>query len=72
MEIKGKLALIEEIMDMDDGTLKPDTQLDNLDCWDSLARLSLIVMMDDNFGKTLNGEQVRDLKTVQEILELME
>lgn len=72
MDQTAKLALIEEAMELDEGTLKPTDVLETLDNWDSVARLSVIVMMDDTFGKKLSGPQIREFRTVQDILNFME
>ncbi len=72
MELKEKLALIEEALDTEEGVLMPETVLDEVDSWDSIAALSLIAMLDDNFGKTLSGKEIKALKTVGDILAHME
>ncbi len=72
MELKEKLALIEEALDTQEGALAPETVLDEVESWDSIAVLSLIAMMDDNFGKTLSGSEIKALKTVGDILAHME
>ncbi len=72
MELKEKLALIEEALDTEEGTLTPETNLDDLAEWDSIAALSLIAMMDENFGKTLPGKEIKELVTVGDILAHME
>ena len=71
MTINEKLALLEETLDVEAGSLKEDTLLDSLEEWDSMSRLSVIVMMDDEFSKTISGEQVRGYKTVKDILDAM-
>ena len=72
MELKEKLALIEEALDTQEGALAPETVLDEVESWDRIAALSLITMMDDNFGKTLSGSEIKALKTVGDILAHME
>ena len=72
MELKEKLALIEEALDTQEGALAPETVLDEVESWDSIAALSLIAVMDDNFGKTLSGSEIKALKTVGDILAHME
>ena len=72
MTTEKKLALLEEMLEMDAGELKAEAQLADLDNWDSMAKLSLIVMMDDEFGKTLTGAQIKGFTTVQDILNYME
>ena len=40
--------------------------------WDSIAALSLIVMLDEHFGKTITGAQIKELSTVSDILAYMQ
>lgn len=72
MELQEKLSLIEEALDTEEGVLTPETVLEDVDSWDSIAALSLIAMMDDNFGKTLSGREIKALVTVGDILAHME
>ena len=72
MDLKEKLALIEEALDIDEGSLSPETLLSEVDEWDSIAALSLIVMLDEEFEQTISGEQIKALVTVQDILAYME
>jgi len=66
-----KLAMLEEVFEMDEGTLSADMQLDELEQWDSMAKLSVIVLMDDEFGKELTGDQIKKFVKVQDILDFM-
>ena len=72
MELKEKMALIEEVLDVEEGSLTPETLLSDVDEWDSIAALSLIVMLDENFNKTVSGAQIKALKSVKDILAYME
>ncbi len=72
MELKEKLALIEEVLDVEEGSLSPETELADVDEWDSIAALSLIVMLDEKFKKTVSGAQIKALETVNDILTYME
>ena len=72
MELKEKMALIEEVLDVEEGSLTTETLLSDVDEWDSIAALSLIVMLDENFNKTVSGAQIKALKSVKDILAYME
>lgn len=72
MSTEEKLALLEETFEADEGTIKADMSLSDVEEWDSMSKLSLIVMMEDEFGKKLNGNDIRGLESVQDILELMQ
>ena len=71
MTNEEKIAMLEDMLELDGGTLKPETELESIEEYDSMAKLSLIVMMDDEFGKKLSGEKIREFKTVQDILDFM-
>lgn len=71
MTQEEKIALLEDMLELEGGTLKPETELGSIDEYDSMAKLSLIVLMDDECGKKLTGEQIREFKTVQDILDFM-
>ncbi len=72
MNEKEKLALLEDTFNMEEGTLTPDMPLAEIDEYDSMSKLSLIVMMDDEFGVKLDGAAVRSFQTVADILAKME
>ena len=72
MDVKEKLMKLEEILDIDEGSLSPEMSLDEVEEWDSLAALSYVVMMQDDFNKKMTGAQIRLFKTVQDILDTME
>lgn len=71
MTQEEKIAMLEEMLELDGGSLKPEMKLSEIPEYDSMAKLSLIVMMDEEYGKKLTGEQIREIKTVQDILDFM-
>lgn len=71
MTTEQKLALLEETLEMEEGTLSADMDLDDVDEYDSMTKLSIIVMMQDEFGVKLTSDMVRGFTTVQDILDLM-
>lgn len=66
-----KLELLKEVLEMEEDELTEDMNLDELENWDSMAKLSLIVMVNDEFDKKLSGDQVKAFKTVKDILDVM-
>ena len=71
MTTKEKLALVEETLEMDEGSLNEDTVLADVDEYTSMAKLSLIVMMEDEFGVKLTGDMIKSFTTVADILAVM-
>lgn len=72
MEIKKKLELLEEMMELDEGTLNGDEVLEDLEDWDSMTALSFILLLSDEFDKTITGADIKKLHTVQDMMALME
>ena len=71
MTTEEKIALIEETLDVEAGTLTVDTQLADVEEWDSMTKLSVIVMFDDECDKKLTGEMIREFKTIGDIVNAM-
>jgi acyl carrier protein len=71
MTNEEKIALIEETLDIESGSLNPETELSTVAEYDSMAKLSLIVLCDENFNKKLSGEQIRAFVTVGDILNFL-
>jgi acyl carrier protein len=67
-----KIALLEDMLELESGALKEETTLKEIPIWDSMAALSLIVLCDEQFGKKLSGEQIVKFKTVKDVLDFME
>lgn len=72
MTDEQKIKTIEEILDLEEGTLTKETILKDLEDWDSVAIISFIAMMDDEFDKIVKGSVVREQKTVADLMALME
>lgn len=66
-----KLELLVRTIEADPEDLSPETVLENLDYWDSLAKLSLLAMFSNKFDRELNVNIIRGFKTVQDILQEM-
>ena len=71
MTNEKKLELIAEILDVDVSELSPEMELDSFD-WDSVAGLSFIAMVFENFNKAVKGADLKKLVTIQDALDMME
>lgn len=72
MSEREKLALLEDLFDLNEGDIDAGTSLDDVEEYDSMTKLSLIVMMEDEFGVKLTGEDIKGFKTIGDILSRME
>ena len=71
MTQEEKLALLAETIEAEPGELKPDTVLETLDYWDSLAKLSVMAMFTTTFDRALEVSVIRGFKTADDILREM-
>lgn len=71
MELKEKLAILEDMMELETGSLAPETSLVDLEEWDSLSALSFVVMLGDEFQRKISGQEIRSFETVQDMLNVM-
>ena len=72
MDDKKKLQLLEDVFEMDEGEITPDMELDTIENWDSVTKLSLIVMVEEEFGKVLSSDTIRKFKNIEDIMKQME
>lgn len=69
----SKDELIEELVDMmeTEEELSADTVLEEIDEWDSLAKLSLMAFAKKKFDYNLTAAQIREFVTVDDICNLL-
>lgn len=72
MSIKEKLNILEDLLDIEQDTLREDMELDNLSEWDSIAVITVIAMFDSLFEKEVISEEIKKCKTVKDITDKME
>ncbi len=67
MTLKEKIEFLEEIMDVDEGTLSEDTVLADVEEWDSLSVLSLIAEMKKRYDFNLTANTIKEFQTVADV-----
>jgi acyl carrier protein len=72
MSKQEKIQLLEEIMDLDPGTLHVNDTLADYEEWDSLSALTFISEMDERFGKKITGEEIKAFITVEDAIAVMQ
>jgi acyl carrier protein len=72
MTNKEKLSLLEEMLDVEEGSLNEEMNLSDVSEWDSMAALSFIALLDEKFDKQISANQIKEFKTVSDVLKVME
>lgn len=68
MEIKDFIKnFVEQFDDTAIESIHADTKFRELEEWSSLVALSVIAMVDEIYGVTINGEDMRNAQTVGDL-----
>lgn len=67
MTLQEKIEFLEEIMDVDAGSLTEDTILEEVEEWDSLSTLTLTVKMKQDYDMNLTTDMIKEFVTVGDI-----
>ncbi len=71
MNTEKKMELLADILDVEVEEIQPELELSKMEEWDSIAVLSFIAMMDEEFGKEMKGSEIKQFVTVQDALDAM-
>ena len=70
--MKNQEALIKVLKDifedLDTSSFNLKTEFKNNDEWDSMTALSLITILDQEFGVSISGEKIKELNTIEELI----
>ena len=67
MTVQEKIQFIEDVMEVDEGTLTTDTILEDVEEWDSLSILVLTMEMKKRYNIIITTDMIKALKTVDDI-----
>jgi len=68
MTPQEKIAMLEDSIEAESGSLSDETVLESIEEWDSLAKLSLISMFYEHFDRELSVGLLNSFVTVGDIL----
>ena len=67
MTLEEKISLLENVMELD-----VDAQLDDIEEWDSFAKLSLMVAIKKSYKKAITVEELRSFQTIGDICDYLD
>jgi acyl carrier protein len=71
MERHEFLLSLDEVVELEPGTLKGDEKLEDLDGWNSLAVISFIALADEKCGISLQPSKIANCKTIADLIALL-
>ncbi|MCI8528296.1 MAG: acyl carrier protein [Lachnospiraceae bacterium] len=64
------IALIEDMLQVEKGTICQDTKIEDVENWDSLTHVAIIGELEETLGISVPLEQSAEINCVGELLEL--
>ncbi len=71
MTVSEALSWIANIFEQPLESITPETLRDDIETWDSLGTLTLLAGLDSDFNILVSEEELLELKSVDDILNLM-
>lgn len=65
------ITLFCETLEIEDAELTSETRFRDLEQWDSLAYLSVIAMIDEEFDVVIEGKEFKELHTLGDIIRVI-
>lgn len=63
------IELFRETLEIDENNISRDTIFRDLEQWDSLAFLSVIAMIDEEYDVVIEGNDFKELKTIGDLID---
>ena len=63
MTVQEKLEVLEDILELDEGTLKVEDSLEDIDEWDSMSKLYLVTYVKKEMQKRLTVDEIKNFST---------
>jgi acyl carrier protein len=71
MTKKDFFLLLDNLFELEPGTVTGVEALDSLGAWDSLAIISFMALADEHFGMNLQATQLAECRTVPDLVDLL-
>lgn len=71
MEKYQFIEKIKESLEIEDAKINENTNLTELEEYDSLAIIALVSMIDEHFGKALSEEDIKSIRTIKSLMEII-
>jgi len=72
MNISSIIEIFNDILDLEPGQLTQESTAEDIDEWDSMANVNIIVALEEEFKIKFKLEDIQDAKTVNDFIALLE
>jgi acyl carrier protein len=63
------LELVKEVLEIEGRAIQMEDNFKEYDEWDSLANLSIVAMLDDEFNVVIDNQKFKTMQTLQELFD---
>ena len=72
MSVSTIIQIFQDILDVKKGTVSLETTSSDIDQWDSVATVNIIVALEEEFRIKFKLEDIQTLETVQDFVDLVQ
>ena len=72
MSVSTIIEIFQDILDVKEGTVSLSTTSSDIDEWDSVATVNIIVALEEEFRIKFKLEDIQTLETVQDFVDLVQ
>lgn len=72
MNTSSIIEIFNDILDLEPGQLTPESTPEDIDEWDSMANVNIIVALEEEFKIKFKLEDIQDVKTVNDFIALVD
>jgi acyl carrier protein len=72
MSVSTIIEIFQDILDVKKGTVNLNSTSSDIDEWDSVATVNIIVALEDEFGIKFKLEDIQTVNTVQDFVDLVQ
>ncbi|MEW5769644.1 MAG: acyl carrier protein [Pseudomonadota bacterium] len=71
MQFEDLQGVMADVMEVEPEAITPEATPDDIDTWDSLRLLELVLAIEKNFGVSLPADRIQDMISVPAILAII-
>tara|TARA_B100000780_G_scaffold274710_1_gene240132 strand:- start:1662 stop:1892 length:231 start_codon:yes stop_codon:yes gene_type:complete len=71
MNVSSIIEIFNDILDLEEGQLTPESSPEDIDEWDSMANVNIIVALEEEFKIKFKLEDIQDAKVVNDFINLV-
>ena len=72
MSVSTIIEIFQDILDVKKGTVNLNSTSSDIDEWDSVATVNIIVALEDEFGIKFKLEDIQEVKSVKDFVDLIQ